>query len=229
MTTQFLLNGNLTLRTFWFQATAKLCRQQLFIYMGSEHSYNKQMYKTNDTDKTEPLDNLPLLIMDLLFYEALYQPTSMGRSIYQWSTWPPAFEAAALSSSHRTTGHNTMKYLGSRPKAHRHFTHNHIIYSHYRRSVCFAWLSPLLSSVFCPLSPFLCLSLSLSSTPCVFAGESILICMSDGRGRSAASRALRSVGMRGKQSPLAFLSFPRNQPEWLDESVSAFTEIYLWG
>lgn len=187
------------------------------------------MYKTNDTDKTEPLDNLPLLIMDLLFYEALYQPTSMGRSIYQWSTWPPAFEAAALSSSHRTTGHNTMKYLGSRPKAHRHFTHNHIIYSHYRRSVCFAWLSPLLSSVFCPLSPFLCLSLSLSSTPCVFAGESILICMSDGRGRSAASRALRSVGMRGKQSPLAFLSFPRNQPEWLDESVSAFTEIYLWG
>lgn len=83
MTTQFLLNGNLTLRTFWFQATAKLCRQQLFIYMGSEHSYNKQMYKTNDTDKTEPLDNLPLLIMDLLFYEALYQPTSMGRSIYQ--------------------------------------------------------------------------------------------------------------------------------------------------
>lgn len=55
MTTQFLLNGNLTLRTFWFQATAKLCRQQLFIYMGSEHSYNKQMYKTNDTDKSEPL------------------------------------------------------------------------------------------------------------------------------------------------------------------------------
>lgn len=226
MTTQFLLNGNLTLRTFWFQATAKLCRQQLFIYMGSEHSYNKQMYKTNDTDKTEPLDNLPLLIMDLLFYEALYQPTSMGRSIYQWSTWPPAFEAAALSSSHRTTGHNTMKYLGSRPKAHRHFTHNHIIYSHYRRSVCFAWLSPLLSSVLYP--PFsVCLSLFYSL--CVCEGKAFWFVWAMTGGRSAASRALRSVGKRGKQSQLVFLSFPRNQPEWLDESVSAFTEIYLWG
>lgn len=193
------------------------------------------MYKTNDTDKSEPLV-LCTLSPWTIFLSWLWTCSFMKHSTNQHQ-WEDLYISEALGllplrlllSSHRTTGHNTMKYLGSRPKAHRHFTHNHIIYSHYRRSVCFAWLSPLLSSVFCPLSPFLCLSLSLSSTPCVFAGESILICMSDGRGRSAASRALRSVGKRGKQSQLVFLSFPRNQPEWLDESVSAFTEIYLWG
>lgn len=88
-------------------------------------------------------------------------------------------------------------------------------------------LSSLLSSVLYP--PFsVCLSLSLLRLV-YLRGKAFWFVWAMTGGRSAASRALRSVGKRGKQSQLVFLSFPRNQPEWLDESVSAFTEIYLWG
>lgn len=190
------------------------------------------MYKTNDTDKSEPLV-LCTLSPWTIFLSWLWTCSFMKHSTNQHQ-WEDLYISEALGllplrlllSSHRTTGHNTMKYLGSRPKAHRHFTHNHIIYSHYRRSVCFAWLSPLLSSVLYP--PFsVCLSLFYSL--CVCEGKAFWFVWAMTGGRSAASRALRSVGKRGKQSQLVFLSFPRNQPEWLDESVSAFTEIYLWG
>lgn len=68
-----------------------------------------------------------------------------------------------LLSSHRTTGHNTMKYLGSRPKAHRHLLPIIISYIHITAGVSASLgslLSSLLSSVLYP--PFsVCLSLSL--------------------------------------------------------------------
>lgn len=195
------------------------------------------MYKTNDTDKSEPLV-LCTLSPWTIFLSWLWTCSFMKHSTNQHQ-WEDLYISEALGllplrlllSPHLTappaiTQWNTLapglKPTGILPII--------ISYIHTTAGVSASLgslLSSLLSSVLYP--PFsVCLSLSLLRLV-YLRGKAFWFVWAMTGGRSAASRALRSVGMRGKQSPLAFLSFPRNQPEWLDESVSAFTEIYLWG
>lgn len=75
-----------------------------------------------------------------------------------------------LLSSHRTTGHNTMKYLGSRPKAHRHLLPIIISYIHITAGVS----ASLGSLLFCLLSSIplsLSVSLSLFYALCICGGK----------------------------------------------------------
>lgn len=194
------------------------------------------MYKTNDTDKSEPLV-LCTLSPWTIFLSWLWTCSFMKHSTNQHQ-WEDLYISEALGllplrlllSPHLTappaiTQWNTLapglKPTGILPII--------ISYIHTTAGVSASLgslLSSLLSSVLYP--PFsVCLSLFYSL--CVCEGKAFWFVWAMTGGRSAASRALRSVGKRGKQSQLVFLSFPRNQPEWLDESVSAFTEIYLWG
>lgn len=140
--------------------------------MCSEHSYSKQMYKTNDTDKSEPLV-LCTLSPWTIFLSWLWTCSFMKHSTNQHQ-WEDLYISEALGllplrlllSSHRTTGHNTMKYLGSRPKAHRHLLPIIISYIHITAGVS----ASLGSLLFCLLSSIpLSLCVFLSSTPCVFA------------------------------------------------------------